>query len=287
MLVAERLGAEIVSVDSMQVYKGMDVGTAKPAAEEIARVPHHMIDIVDPEVAFSVAEFQVRGRLAMAEIGGRGARVLIVGGSGLHFRSLVDPLEFPPTDDGLREVIEGMSAEEATAELLAADPEAGVWVDLSNPRRVIRALEIHRLTGLTPTVRATAPTADAVREYRPEIPVAVVGVDPGEQLPARVERRLDGMIERGLLDEVDGLRGRLGTTAATAVGYREMLRVVEGEWDLATARKRAVDATTSLARRQRTYHRRDPRIDWLGWQDDPVLLAEAAVASLEGAGWTS
>lgn len=287
MLVAERLGAEIVSVDSIQVYRGMDIGTAKPTAEEIARVPHHMIDIVDPQVAFSVAEFQVRGRLAMAEIEGRGARVLIVGGSGLHFRSLVDPLEFPPTDEGLREAIEGMSLEAATAELLSVDPEAAVWVDLSNPRRVIRALEIHRLTGWTPTARATAPTADAVREYRPEIPVAVVGVDPGEQLPTRVERRFDRMIERGLLEEVRGLHGRLGPTAATAVGYREMMRVVEGQWDLATARRRAIDATTSLARRQRTYQRRDPRIDWLGWQDDPASLAEAAVASLEGAGWTS
>jgi tRNA dimethylallyltransferase len=114
-----------------------------------------------------------------------------------------------------------------------------------------------------------------------------VGVDPGEALPARVERRLDRMIEVGLLDEVEGLRGRLGPTAATAVGYREMMRVVEGEWDLGTARRRAVDATTSLARRQRTYHRRDPRIDWLDWHDDPAALAETALANLEEAGWSS
>lgn len=265
----------------------MDIGTAKPSASEIARVRHHMIDIVDPEVAYSVAEFQVRGRLAMAGIEGRAARVLIVGGSGLHFRSLVDPLEFPPTDEDVRAAIEEMSAEEATAGLLAVDPGAGVLVDLSNPRRVIRALEIHRLTGLTPTARASAPNAAAVREYRPEIPVVAVGVDPGEQLPARVERRLDRMIERGLLDEVQGLRGRLGPTAATAVGYREVMRVVEGEWDLATARKRAIDATTSLARRQRTYHRRDPRVQWLDWHDDPAPLAEMALATLEEAGWTS
>jgi tRNA dimethylallyltransferase len=278
-------GAEIVSVDSVQVYRGMDIGTAKPSPEARRRVPHHMIDIVDPVDPFSVAEFQVRGRRAIADIQHRGSAVLIVGGSGLHFRSLVDPLDFPPTDPAVREEVERLSLADAVAELLAADRVAGDLVDLANPRRVVRAVEILRITGRTPTERASGPRAEAVRAYRPEVDLAAVGIDPGDRLHGRVVRRLDGMLEAGFLDEVRALR--LGPTASTAVGYREMARVVEGAWDLDTARDRAIDATTALARRQRTYHRRDPRIEWLEWHDDPAVLATAAVDRLEEAGWTS
>ena len=287
MIVAGETGAEIVSVDSVQVYRDMDIGTAKPSPDERARVRHHMIDLVDPEQAFSVAEFQSMARRAIDDIGSRGSGVLIVGGSGLHFRSLVDPLEFPPTDEEVREEVERLASEDAIAELVHADPGAGEFVDLGNPRRVVRALEILRITGLTPSIRASTAEAAAVREYRPEIPVAAVGVDPGDLLAGRVAGRFDRMLEAGFLDEVSGLRGRLGPTASTAVGYREMMRVVAGEWDLETGRRRSIDATTSLARRQRTYHRRDPRIAWLEWQDDPEALARSAIARLEEAGWTS
>jgi tRNA dimethylallyltransferase len=287
MIVAERTGAEIVSVDSVQVYRGMDIGTSKPSPEERAKVSHHMIDLVDPAQPFSVAEFQATGRRAMREIEERGRPVLIVGGSGLHFRSLVDPLDFPPTDEEIRGQVESLAPEDAVAELLEADPGAIELVDMENPRRVVRAVEILRITGLTPSLRAATPEAVAVREYEAEIPVAAVGVDPGDLLPGRVVGRFDHMLEAGLVDEVSGLRGRLGPTAATAVGYREMMRVLEGEWDLEMGRGRSIDATTSLARRQRTYHRRDPRIAWLEWQDDPAALAAAAVARLEEAGWTS
>ena len=287
MIVAERAGAEIVSVDSVQVYRGMDIGTAKPTAADRSRVPHHLIDVVDPERSFSVAEFQALGRSALTDVAKRGRRAVIVGGSGLHFRSLVDPLVFPPTDDEVRADVEALSPDEARAELLSADPEVAEFVDLDNPRRVIRALEILRLTGVTPSERAATPEAEAIRTYEPEVPVVAVGVDPGGALPQRVQRRFDRMLADGLVDEVSGLRGRLGPTAATAVGYREMMRVVEGEWDLETGRKRSIDATTSLARRQRTYHRRDPRIQWLGWQDDPAALAGEALARLEEAGWIS
>jgi len=287
MIVAERTGAEIVSVDSVQVYRGMDIGTAKPSAGERSRIRHHLIDVTDPEESFSVAEFQRIGRDAMADIASRGRPVLIVGGSGLHFRSLVDPLTFPPTDDEIRVEVESLSPEAAVSELLEADPEGADFVDLENPRRVVRAVEILRLTGLTPSARAATPEAEAVRAYRSEVPVAAVGVDPGDSLADRVTRRFDAMLDAGLVDEVSGLRGRLGPTAATAVGYREMMRVVEGEWGLDTGRRRSIDATTSLARRQRTYHRRDPRVEWLEWQDDSAALAAAAMARLEEAGWTS
>lgn len=287
MIVAEQTGAEIVSVDSVQVYREMDIGTAKPSEHERHRVRHHMIDLVDPERTFSVAEFQAIGREAMADIAGRGNRILIVGGSGLHFRSLVDPLEFPPTDEQVRGEVESLADEDAVAELLEADPGASEFVDLENPRRVVRALEILRITGLTPSLRASTPEAEAIRRYEPVMPLTAVGIDPGDLLAGRVARRFDRMLDAGLLDEVVALRGRLGPTAATAVGYREMMRVVEEEWGLEEGKRRSIDATTSLARRQRTYHRRDPRIEWLEWQDDPETLARSAIAWLEEAGWTS
>jgi tRNA dimethylallyltransferase len=278
-------GAEIVSVDSVQVYRGMDIGTAKPSLEDRRRIPHHMIDIVDPADPFSVAEFQARGRRAIEDIEERGSPVLIVGGSGLHFRSLVDPLDFPPTDPAVREEVERLSPGDAIAELLTADRAAGDLVDLANPRRVVRAVEILRITGRTPTARASGRRAEAVRAYRPDVDLAAVGIDPGDRLHGRVVRRLDGMLDAGFLDEVRALS--LGPTASTAVGYREMVRVVQGAWDLDMARDRAIDATTALSRRQRTYHRRDPRIEWLEWDDDPAVVAKAAAKRLKEAGWTS
>ena len=141
MQLATAVGAEIVSVDSMQVYRGMDIGTAKPSPDERRLVQHHLIDIVEPEDEFSVAEFQEAGR---AVLDGGITRALIVGGSGLHYRSLVDPLEFPPADEDVRAEIEALGPEGAVAALLRVDADAGSVMDLDNPRRVSRALEIHR-----------------------------------------------------------------------------------------------------------------------------------------------
>jgi tRNA dimethylallyltransferase len=234
-----------------------------------------------------VAMFQAEGRGALADCDERDVPVLVVGGSGLHFRSLVDPLVFAPADAGVRAGFESLSAAEAVDALLAADPSAGDHVDLANPRRVVRALEIHALTGETPTSRAESPIAAAVRGYDALIPFAAVGVDPGAGLGERIERRFQGMVEAGFLDEVARLHGRLGPTAAVAVGYRELDRVIAGEWDLGEATRRAVDATTALARRQRTFHRRDPRVTWLEWDDSPERLADRAQVALEEAGWNS
>lgn len=287
MLVAVRTGAEIVSVDSMQVYRGMDVGTAKPSVDDRQRVHHHMIDVADPSEAYSVARFQEAGRAVIREVRDRGRRVLVVGGSGLHFRALVDPLVFAPSDPSVRARLEAMSPAEAVATLLHLDPAAGRHVDLANPRRVIRALEVHALTGGTPTRRSATPQAAAVRAYLPIEPVAAVGVDPGQRLGQRVADRLERMLAGGLLEEVRALLPRLGTTARAAVGYREFARVVSGEWDQGYAARRAAEATMAMARRQRTYHRRDPRITWLEWDDDAVTAADAAQRTLEEAGWTS
>lgn len=253
----------------MQVYRGMDIGTAKPSEAEQTLVPHHMIDLVDPDVRFSAAEFQEAGRRALADLADRGVPALITGGSGLHFRALIDPLEFPPHDPTLRSNIEGRGADANRRRLLEADPAAGDLVDLANPRRVERALEVFELIGLTPSDRAALGSAGAVARYQPLIPVAIAGIDPGEGLADRVDRRWNGMMAAGLVEEVARLAGSLGPTAAGAVGYKQLLPVVTAGMSVEQASADARRATMNLAKRQRTYFRRDPRVEWVPWVGDP------------------
>ncbi|MDE0171760.1 MAG: tRNA (adenosine(37)-N6)-dimethylallyltransferase MiaA [bacterium] len=278
---ARHWGAEILSVDSMQVYRGMDIGTAKVSIDEQAEIPHHMIDLVAPEVDYTVAEFQEAGRLAMGDVLSRNVPLIVAGGSGLYFRSLVDPLEFPPFDPGVRAVVESMGQEAARAELLAADPSAGAYVELGNLRRVRRAVEILRLGGGGPSERANRPAAVHVRNYVPEVAFAAVGVDPGDRLADRVMERIDRMIDSGLLDEVAGLSHRLGRNASRAVGYRQMIPVVRGDVSLEQGKADTFKATMALARRQRTYFGRDPRIRWLEWSEDPEVRCRAARQAIE------
>lgn len=283
MHLARLWGAEILSVDSVQVYRGMDIGSAKPSAAEQAEIPHHMIDLVPPEVDYTAADFQRAGRRVMADARRRGVPLVMAGGSGLHFRALVDPFEFPPGGDPeVRAAVDRLPPEAAAAELLAADPEAGEHVDMANPRRVQRAVEIIRLGGETPSRRAAGESAAGVRSYRAEVPFAAAGVDPGAKLAERVEGRIDRMLEAGLLEEAAGLDGRMGRNAAQAVGYRQLIPVVRGEISLEQGRADAVRATMDLAKRQRTYFRRDPRIRWLDWDDDPDARRRAARRMLEG-----
>ena len=277
----------MVSADSMQVYRGMDIGTAKATPAMRAVVPHHMIDICEPEHDMSVAEFQQVGRRVLEELDKNDRRAIICGGSGLHFRSLVDPLEFPPRDKELRAELESISAVEAQRRLLDLDPAVGRFVDLANPRRVIRALEVAVVTGVVPSERAASPAAEAVRNYSPDIDFIPIGLDPGPLLADRVERRFDRMLESGLMDEVSRLRTRLGRLAAQAVGYRQLLPVVDGSCDLATGRQQAIQATRSLAKRQRTFFRRDPRINWVPWHPEPGFRTGAAIDYLNGqSSWT-
>lgn len=284
---AERLGAEILSVDSMQVYRGMDIGTAKPSVEERARVPHHLIDLAEPEEAFSVAEFQEVGRKVLADLTTREVPALIAGGSGLHFRALVDPLEFPPTDPEVRAEVEALEDDQARAELEAADPQAGRHVDLANPRRVVRALEIIRLTGRTPSERVQRPAARAVRQYEPLVPFLGLGIDPGDQLEERVSARLRRMVDLGLVEEVANLADRLGPTARQAVGYKELLPVVRGECSLEEGLAETDRATMRLAEAQRRYFGRDPRLHWIPWQEEPQERTAAVLRSLgELVAWT-
>ena len=281
MCLARRWGTEILSVDSMQVYRGMDIGTAKASPAEQFEIPHHMIDLAPPEVDYTVADYQRTGRRVMDAARVRKVPLIMVGGSGLYFRALVDPLVFPPGDPEVRAEVDTLTHEEAVAELLATDPVAGDHIELANLRRVRRAVEIIRLGGGRPSRRATGEAADRVRSYQPEVSFVALGVDPGSGLLDRVERRIDRMLEVGLLEEVAGLVDRLGRNASQAVGYRQLVPVVRGELALARGRADTVKATMALARSQRTYFGRDPRIRWLDWDDDPEALCRAARYAIE------
>ena len=271
--VAERLGGIVVSLDSMQVYRGMDIGTAKPTPADRARVPHAMIDLVEPSEEYTVRQFQAEARRVIDEAD---RPVVLAGGSGLHMRAVIDPMEFLPTDPDLRSQLEASELEPLVEELVAADPEAGTHVDLANQRRVVRAVEVLRLSGRTPSVIAADPSRRAVSEYESLYPCRIFGIDPGEDLPGRIEQRIQAMIDRGLMDEVAGLRGRLGRTAGQAVGYAQLMPVVTGEMSLADGVAATRKATWELARRQRAWFRRDPRVRWL----DP-LQTDAAAAVME------
>ena len=285
---AARLGAAIVSVDSMQVYRGMDIGTAKPDPETRRRFDYRMVDVADPEEEYGASRFQAEGRAAIDEVSAANRNVVIVGGSGLYFRALVDPLEFPPTDAELRAALEATAGEALVAELTAADPDVSSLVDLANPRRVLRAVEVQRLTGRTPRARANTAAADAVRGYRSLLEFHAIGIDPREALADRIVRRFDRMLERGLLEEVSALAPRLGILARQAVGYKELLPVVDGSRAAEKGRELALAATMALGRRQRTFFRRDPRIRWISWQDDASKTMQSAVRELEEAGaWIS
>jgi tRNA dimethylallyltransferase len=275
--VAEKVGGDVVSVDSMQVYRGMDIGTAKPTILERRAVPHHLIDIADPGEVFTAAEFRQRGREVMRD----GDRPLVIaGGSGLHFRALVDPMNFAPSDPVERKELEARADDDLVAELVAADPGSAEHVDLSNRRRVIRAVEILRLTGETPSSRAQTAEAERLRRYDPEVEFEAVGLDPDDVLDDRIDRRLEEMRRGGLVEEVHGLRGRLGRTARAAVGYREVLSHLEGKVGLDEAFQDAARSTKRLARRQRTWFQRDPRIRWIPWIEDADRRAERALEVL-------
>jgi len=263
---AEDVDAEIVSVDSMQVYRGMDIGTAKPDRETRARVPHHMIDLAEPEDEFTVAEFQRQARTLLER------RVILVGGSGLHFRAVVDPLIFPPSDPEVREELDTRPSFDNVDELRRIDPDADRHVDITNPRRVVRALEVYRLTGNTPSERAASKEAEAIKSYQPLFEFSAVGLDPGAQLADRIARRLSRMLNDGFLNEVRQLAPRLGRTASQAVGYKQLLPVVHGVEREDAGVAEAIRATLRLAKHQRTYFHRDPRISWVPWSDDPDAL---------------
>lgn len=283
--VAEALGAEVVSVDSMLVYRGMDVGTAKPSAEQRARVPHHLIDVVEPSEAFSVARFQALAREVIDGIRFRGNAVLLAGGSGLYLRAVVDDLEFPRTDPGTRAEVEVLAAtpgpERLHARLDELDPVAAQGIAPENVRRTIRALEVAAVTG-----RAFSSYAAAWDRF-PAERMRAAGIEvPRVELAARIEARVRSMVGQGVLEEVQALVGRgLGgwLTASQAIGYAEFARHLDGECTLDEAVAGTVRRTKELARRQMVWFRRDPRITWFrAGREGAMGLVEDVVRYLSG-----
>jgi tRNA dimethylallyltransferase len=273
--VATELGdLEIVTVDSMQVYRGMDIGTAKPTPAEQRAVPHHLLDLVDPADEFTVSEFQAAARAAIDDIEARGRRALLVGGTGLYLRAVVDDLVIPGQFPAVRAELE---AEPDTASLherlRALDPLAASRMEPSNRRRVVRALEVTLGSG-----RPFSSFGPGLEAY-PATAFDLVGLDrPVEVLNERVAARYREQVAAGFVDEVRALAeapGGLGRTASQALGYAELLAVVRGELDLDAALELAITRTRRFARRQRSWFRRDPRVTWLdvGTDAAPVVAA--------------
>jgi tRNA dimethylallyltransferase len=264
VLVAEALGAEIVSVDSMLVYRGMDIGTAKPGPGELSRVHHHLLDVVEPDEPFSVALYQKLARQAVRKVRTRGRRVLLAGGSGLYFRAVVDDLEFPGTDSRARSWLEAdaelLGPERLYRRLADLDPVAAAKIEPANVRRTVRALEVAAVTG-----RPFSSYAAAWERYAPDR-VRAAGIDvPRDVLARRIEARVRSMLDGGLLNEVQALvdRGLFGwLTSSKAIGYAEFARLLAGEFSFEEAVAGTVKRTKELARRQMVWFRRDPRIRW-------------------------
>ncbi|GAA3924373.1 tRNA (adenosine(37)-N6)-dimethylallyltransferase MiaA [Streptomyces gulbargensis] len=284
VFLARQLGGEVVNADSMQLYRGMDIGTAKLTPEERGGVPHHLLDIWDVTEAASVAEYQ---RLARAEIDrllAEGRTPILVGGSGLYVRGAVDALEFPGTDPGVRARLEAELDERGSgvlhARLAAADPEAARAILPSNGRRIVRALEVIEITGKPFT--ANLPGHESVYD------TVQIGVDVARpELDARISARVDRMWEAGLVDEVRALEAlglREGRTASRALGYQQVLAALAGECTEDEARAETVRATKRFARRQDSWFRRDPRVHWLsGAADHRGELPREALSLVERA----
>jgi tRNA dimethylallyltransferase len=274
--VALRCNGEVVSTDSMQVYTGMNIGTATPTFEERGGVPHHLMDIWPPEHSVSVAEFQQEARSAIDDVLARGAVPIVVGGSGLYVSAVLDDLRFPGTDEAVRaryeNELELLGPAAMHARLAAVDPVAAAVILPSNGRRIVRALEVIELTG-EPFV-ATLP--DPVEVY----PTLRVGLEiPRDELDLRIEQRVRAMWSDGFVDEVRALVANGFTearTASRALGYLQVLNLLAGECTEEQAIQETVDATRKFARRQQRWFRRDTRITWI-----PYDSSEAADICLE------
>ncbi|MQB00938.1 MAG: tRNA (adenosine(37)-N6)-dimethylallyltransferase MiaA [Actinobacteria bacterium] len=266
--VAERVGAEIVSMDSMQLYRGMDVGTDKAPRELRRRVPHHLLDVFPPTHELTVAEFQALARSAVDDIAGRGKLPLLVGGSGLYVRAVVDDIRFPPRSPDVRGALEAEAEDLGTRalrdRLRELDPKAAEKIEPDNDRRTIRALEVIELTGRPFSENDTWESYESVYD------LAIAGIErPREELYARIEARVDRLLAGGLLAEISRLRDMgYGRTAGQALGYRQILEA-EPTAGIADVREEIVRATKRFARRQGSWFRADPRVRW--FEADAVL----------------
>ncbi|MDP9183400.1 MAG: tRNA (adenosine(37)-N6)-dimethylallyltransferase MiaA [Actinomycetota bacterium] len=262
---ARALGGEVVNADSMQLYRGMDIGTAKLSLEERQGIPHHLLDVWDVRVTATAAVYQ---ELARGVVADSAVPLVFVGGSGLYLRAALDRLEFPGTDPELRALLEAELEEHGPLplweRLRSLDPEAATRMEPTNGRRIVRALEVVILTGSMP---------GEMTSYEAFVPTTYIGIDRPD-LRERVAERVERMWAAGLVDEVTGLDGlREGVTASRALGYAQALAQLDGSMTESEAKVATVSATNRFVKRQRAWFGRDPRIHWL--DPDRDLLAQA------------
>jgi tRNA dimethylallyltransferase len=273
LALARTLGGEVVNADSMQLYAGMDIGTAKLTESERAGIAHHLLDIWPVTQAASVSDYQQLARHAIDDIRGRGKTPILVGGSGLYVRAAIDNLEFPGTDPAVRTRLEDELSNRGSgvmhAQLTAVDPIAAAAILPSNGRRIVRALEVIELSG--------RPFSATLPEYQSVYPVVQLGMTaPRPELDQRIADRVHKMWQLGLVDEVRrlelaGLRD--GRTASRALGYAQVLKFLTGDWTEDEAAEQTIQATRRFVRRQESWFRRDPRVVWLS--AGPDLLDQA------------
>lgn len=277
---ALRLGGEVVNADSMQIYRGMDIGTAKVPRHARRGVPHHVLDVLDVAETATVAEFQQMARAAIEECRRRGVVPVVVGGSALYVRAVLDRFEFPGTDTEVRARLERELAEHGAGRmhtrLAARDPSAATAILATNGRRIVRALEVIEITGRPFT--ATLPPREYVYQD-----VVQVGLDvPRPALDERIERRVHTMWDAGLVGEVRRLEAqglREGRTASRALGYAQVLSYLAGECSEEEAQEETVRATRRFARRQDSWFRKDERIGWVRFDADGLIDQAMGIAS--------
>ena len=264
---ARRFGGEIISADSMQIYRGLDIGTAKATVQEQQAAPHHLIDICDPQQRFSVADYLTLAREKITEIAGRGAVPIIAGGTGLYISSLIEGIRFldEPADDGLRarlvQQARELGGEEMYRRLEALDPQAAAAIHPHNEKRVLRALELYEKTGRTITSQREQSRAQEA-PYNPLL--LGLNFESREQLYQRIGLRIDRMVEQGVLEEARRVyENRDGwITAAQAIGYKEFFPYFEGTATLEACVNKLKQATRNYAKRQLTWFRRMERVNW-------------------------
>ncbi len=281
-LALRRGDCEIVSVDSMCVYRGMDIGTSKPGPEARAAVPHHLLDLVDPDEDFSLTQFQQAARAALQGIDRRGHHALLVGGTGLYLRAVVDDLDVPGRYPDVAAALNGELDEGRAdvpalhARLAVLDPVGAARMEPTNRRRVVRALEVTIGSG-----RPFSAFGPGLEAY-PAAGMAQVGLArPAEDVDRRIAARFDQMLEDGLVDEVRALAARpagISRTARQALGYREILAHVEEDAPLSDCLEQAVRRTRQFARRQASWFRRDPRVSWAESGTEAWRLLDRALA---------
>ncbi|MCD6352439.1 MAG: tRNA (adenosine(37)-N6)-dimethylallyltransferase MiaA [Armatimonadetes bacterium] len=281
--VARQVPAEIISADSMAVYRGMDIGTAKPTPAQRRAVRFHLLDLVEPDEPYTVADWLRDAEAAIEDITGRGRLPILCGGTGLYLRALLHGYSLPPTDFSALQAVrgqlearlraEGLAA--LTAELLSRDPKAAELVDLANPRRVLRALETVLLLG-RPLAEVRRADPDAAARWKAEVYVVTC---PRPVLYRRIDRRVDEMLAAGWLEETRRLHPRLAraTTALQAIGYRRLLAHLAGEITLDEARELIKRDTRHYAKRQLTWWRREQTARWLPWANGPDFVAALLV----------